>query len=466
MRKLNSALITLVAAVFLLATLLATSSCTSPRNENVSHQVWLPWLGENGSYQVQKIPVESVSGWAPIRGTAVEMRKFVARKTKTTFIAQEIMLEYTHDSDGTLIPLTRFSTEVAAIYANFERFQKLDKELSLPQSDVARRVYVKFIKEVPGGFFDVNNAYYDAEVDAFFIVPYQLKGLPLSVNGAVLAHEHFHSIFARLLWNPLMKSSEALGKKFMRNSEFHPHEFARSQFGGPENQEEPGPPIKTPSASSKLPIEGSDSTLTLDSKKTQYLNRSIFYALNEGLADVWGWMYSGDPCFMKPSFRETFYQQLDESGTQFRPRDVAGERCLTTNPALLRITGRDALAGRYESGEELDRQARKQGYLLGTDLSRLVYLRMDERGELKDPVSRRRWAQRIVDVLPTFLAHLKKVLVEEDGRASVLQWEKMVDTLLFGPGASSVPAEKCERWKSILKTTEPLENFKSHCAGH
>lgn len=425
-----------------LMVLISVISCTSSKERKVSHDIWLPWQNENGQYTIQKIPVNTVDQWTPLRGSAAQVRSHVNRIAKNTYSSQEVMLEYTHDKSGALIPSTQFSAEVASIYAHLERLQKLDMELELPQATKARKVYVNFIEELEYGEILVDNAFYDASIDSFFVVPYRQGKLPLTVNGAVLAHEHFHSIFARLLIFPMAKLAESKGAKFPGLLGLQPHSANFSKFLLKYFQLGEGALVDSGG------IKLDPSSTPFLANKIEFLNRTMFRGLNEGLADVWGWLYSSDPCFMAPSF--------DDIST--------AERCLKVEPRKLQLTTTEALGSKYSSVEGVTAQANKYGYELGSNLAQLIYLRLSERGELANLDAKRKWAKRIVDTLPTFLPHLTKVIVDEQMRSSVLQWEKTVDTLVFGPGSLPVPKEFCPRWNSILSNKAGLEYFRTQCS--
>ncbi len=438
-QKLNVKTPLVFVCILMASTTVTLTSCTRSKDSKMSQEVWLPWPNQPGTYTIQKVQVNTISEWAPLRGTAAQLRSHVNRIDDNFYSSQEVMMEYSHDKSGAIIPLTQFSTEVASIYAHMERFQKLDIELSIPEASIARKVYVKFIEDIGGGEILFNNAFYDATVDSFFVVPYRGARLPLSVNSAVLAHEHFHSIFARLLLIPLLKASKSKDKNIFSINEFSPHieGFAKSVFNVFN--------LKAPNNRTELKMD--ESTASADTGRTQFMNKAILRGLNEGLADVWGWMYSADPCFMAPSFGN----------------DVSDERCLTVEPGLLRMTGAETLGSKYSSWKNKDAQAVKYGYELGTNLARMLFLRMEERGDFANGETKKKWAQRIVNILPTFLPHMIKVYVDEQMLNSVMQWEKSVDTLLFGPGSMPVPKERCHRWALILKGKEPFENFKAQC---
>lgn len=501
----------------LLALGLLVVSCTPVRQQKVHNEVWLPWVQSDGQYRIQKVPVSTVSEWSPLRGSAAQLRSHVHRVSETTISSQEVTLEYTHDKSGAIIPTTRFSTEMAAIYVNLEQMQKWDKELEIPEADTARRVYVKFEEVGSDGKKMVNNAFYDASVDSFFVVPYVSSGLPLSVNGGVLAHEHFHSIFARLLLVPLLKASEdketkegkaGKGKQIfdLKGSTPHSHDVPALVIGA-----FGAPGFLNSLNNSRLKLEDSDSPSTFDpTSRNQFVNKIVLRGLNEGLADFWGWIYSNDPCFMQPSFeRAISAERCLNAEASSAPSTPIGAQGLTsaqitgrTLPAMtskessmkkliapnlpapslarfgsliddkidsrseLRLMTVDDLSKKFSprwDEKDRGRQSSRLGYELGSNLARLIYLRLQERGEIRDLVAQRQWAKRIVEVLPSYMSHMRKVYVDDDARLSVVQWEKLVDTLLFGPGSSAIPEGRCEQWQSIMKSKVTLENLTSKC---
>jgi hypothetical protein len=173
-------------------------------------------------------------------------------------------------------------------------------------------------------------------------------------------------------------------------------------------------------------------------------------ALNEGLADIWGWFYSGDPCFIERSIRHR----------------LATKRCLNLDLDTLNLKTLGGFSSNFKSSwtiEEQNEQARADGYELGTNLARLLYQRILERGELEDTEKLKMWAKRIVEVLPTFLPHFNKVFIDDNMTKSEVQWERLVDTILFGPGSEPIPEGKCDSWLKTMKTDSDLENIKAKC---
>lgn len=427
----------------LFGVLLSLSACTPLDNDPTGSKIWVPWMGVNGKYQFQRVPVSTVTHWSPLRGTAANLRSNAKLTPDGKYlISQEVTFEHSVDQSGTVIPMTRAASEVAAIYAHFERFQKQDQELGLPEANRPRKVFVKYQESVGQGFVLVNNAFYDAISNAFFILPYEREGLPLSVNGSVLAHEHFHSIFARLLFRPLIKQAESKGKKLFDYKELSPH----LQDFGPRVLHKFG--LTNPPTNKELQVEEVVLETEWNEKNRRiFLNRAMFVALNEGLADVWGWFYGQDPCFMIPSYGKSLGQR----------------RCLNVDIGQLQMKGTETLNKNYYPFISKETQSLEQGYDLGSNLARLIHLRMYDQEAMNAPEVRVFWSKRIVETLPTFIPQMVDVLVEDSIGKVVLDWESMVDTLLFGPGSVPVPADHCERWRGILKVNAPMPNFHKHC---
>lgn len=446
------------------------------QNKKVSHEVWLPWPNEVGAFTIQKVSVETLTNWSPLRGTAAKIQSH-GRVSGNTLSSQEVALEYTHDRSGVVIPLTPFSTEVASIYAHFEKLQKIDKELGVPDSEVARKVYVKFLLRDSEDQKMINNAFYVLENDSFFIVPYENKKLPLSVNGPVLAHEHFHSIFARILLRPLLKAGEAKGRKVLSVSEphetssvvqfFHNNDASHFQQNKPisrlesvmlkkvgkENLGKIDYSKQQSKQSSAQPVNKINPTPNSSEKLNQHLNLVLLMALNEGLADVWAWLYGHNPCFIQPSL------DLPVDG---KDPESLSNRCLSNSSKPIVQKDISQLGNRSGEGDELQ-QIRFKGYRLGTNLARLLYQRFEERGELKSPEAIAIWQRHIVQSLPLILTEMMKVFVDSEVGSSLLPWDKILDQILFGAGSPSLPQGNCEKWKKILINSQKFELLQKNC---
>ncbi|MCB0411217.1 MAG: hypothetical protein KDD22_01745, partial [Bdellovibrionales bacterium] len=103
-----------------------------------------------------------------------------------------------------------------------------------------RVVNVEMIMLDDKGEPESNNARYFYEQDIITIAPFKKSGIPMAINGGVIAHEYFHSVFERL---------------FVKSY--------RSQSGGPPQQ-----------------FEG-----------LQFYNEIVLRSWNEGLADFYAYLY-------------------------------------------------------------------------------------------------------------------------------------------------------------------------------
>ena len=100
-----------------------------------------------------------------------------------------------------------------------------------------------------------DNAFYNSAVDTLFFVPYKDTALPIPLNPGVIAHEHFHSYFSYQVLNPLV--SEKV-----------------------------------------IPRLGSSGNYKTQKGTEDLYSLFVLKAINESLADVWGWIYSNDPDFV------------------------------------------------------------------------------------------------------------------------------------------------------------------------
>lgn len=432
-----------------------------PQRNRLSHTIWIPWPNAQGQYSVQKVQVDTVSSWSPLRGSAAKLQSHGTLRGDI-LSSQEVVMEFTQDRSGVMIPLTQFSVEVSSIYANFERLQKKDIELGIPEADVARKVFIRF-RSRNSGLPLANNALYFLDNDSFFIMPYESNKLPISVNGSILAHEHFHSIFARLLLRPLIKEGKLQGKNVLSFlTEPHDTNELVNYVKNGDVSSESTPTLKpNPEETSKVnPFSEEDNTNKLISpsspKQIKHVNMVFIMALNEGLADVWAWLYSHNPCFIAPSL------DLKSDPTKI---DDYENRCLSTKSGVISPFNISTLNYINNDGlEKEEDQMRRKAYHLGTHLARMIYRRMEERGELDNPNAIQFWSKHIVETLPQFLPEMLKVYVTEDKEQSLFSWDQAIDKLLFGPGTPNLPEGACERWTQILLDAKSLEHFSKNCA--
>ena len=117
-----------------------------------------------------------------------------------------------------------------------------------------------------------DNAFYLGTANTFIFVPYTKQGLPVMVNAGVVAHEHFHSLFQGLVLDKVHTPQRLTGL-------FNPHEWAGR--------------LGQINAKGEIEVTARD----------QY-QAVMIRGLNEGLADVWAWIYTNDSVFVGRSLPE------------------------------------------------------------------------------------------------------------------------------------------------------------------
>jgi len=219
----------------------------------------------------------------------------------------------------TWIPMDVKSSSALSVYLAYERLKAFDDK-AIPDFSVSWPRRVAFDLNVRGEGF-VNNAYYQGDNDVTVILPYTDAGAPITFNSAILAHEHFHAHFYQMFGADLMIP---LGKNL-------------------------GAPVGACGISS-------DGLFGLDEKSSsfrQILNFFILRGWNEGLADYYAVLFSGNPDFLESSLSTHGTRKVDVNPSFFPSRgglqallkkDLDGD-----TPVCL------SLMGAYEVGSQVAR---------------------------------------------------------------------------------------------------------------
>jgi hypothetical protein len=297
------------------------------------------------------------------------------------------------NTDGKYIPANDQSQQLVSIYAHMQNLAKLDEEVGAGGVNHWPRDIGVSVRESSGL---VNNALYDGTTDSILIVPYTKSDLPIAVNGGILAHEHFHSLYFKLVMKGFDDTSSTDGQ--IDTGSIHD----RRQFlqtAGIENGDKgdlslkPSPRVEAGAASN-----GGAGRVVNSSEKLikRFYNRYLHRGLNEGLADFWGWVYTGDPDFISPSL-PAYKRQRTLTAPGY---EVVG---LVKADLFRDIVA--TYAG-YSSRESYEDYMRDKAYALGTKYSRLLKLFTDKAAETRgiDSVEmRKKMATWVVAALPVFL---------------------------------------------------------------
>jgi len=246
----------------------------------------IPWPGEDGKYSLQAVPLTGFDQPDTLQGRYVQI--FVNPYARNGQIASHTPIgRFVRSKEGVLVPADYTSLQAAVVHAHFERFHRMNQELGVELNWPVKVGIRSQVKDRWGVIR--NNAIFDGRLDTLLLVPFvSKKGLPIALNAGILAHEHFHMIFQHsVLKRVRFKRKERLevGGKFSEWSSGH---------------EELSSEAKTMAAEEDPSLYAS------------LFNEFNMRALNEGLADFWGWVYTGDPDFIRHSLpSESPYRRLD-----------------------------------------------------------------------------------------------------------------------------------------------------------
>lgn len=225
--------------------------------------------------------------------------------------------QFVFSADKSLIPTDVTSIELFSIYyhleQNFLASQAADSELKLDPLKFALRANIQGRRG--GKMYD--NAFFISGSSSIVVAPYQDGGLPLSINGGVIAHEFFHYVFdraflknlvvvipderlpeaasANFIMNPLNQVGQFLRDYFFSQSLTFSHSHSgaavkpiltefKQTLTEPQIRENSGAILQGLKMSEKEFNEIPDSEI----EYIIYLVRGM----NEGLADFWAWLYT------------------------------------------------------------------------------------------------------------------------------------------------------------------------------
>lgn len=223
-------------------------------------------------------------------------------------------IRYIRDTEGVIVPTDDLSLQLLTVYAHFEKLKSLDDQSGVGENlHWPQTVAVNAQFNSNDGMVE-NNALYSGQYDALLFVPYTQSSLPLMANGGVIGHEHFHAIFQKMLIGPLKS-------KYPENNRPTVHER----------------------------LSGADGIVEDSALRDKY-HAVLMRGINEGLADVWAWVYTGDTVFVGRSLpQEKLRRALDVQVERFSDKaEIFNAVSRGEDPSYL-------LAMSYQHGTQLAR---------------------------------------------------------------------------------------------------------------
>ncbi len=206
-------------------------------------------------------------------------------------------------ANSIFIPMDLLTSQMATIYYHMQKLAGLDQLAGAENINQWPRSIGLETQVVDGSKAGVkrNNAFYNGETDSMMFVPYTKDELPIAMNAGIIAHEHFHSLFYKMV----IQVGISAQKLFRMSASIHGDSTVISEN------------FKT------LQLMKTQKTLSAEDISGLF-NETYLRGLNEGLADYWGWMYTEDPKFMRwslPEYQSDRVLELSEDQIGFYKTD-------------------------------------------------------------------------------------------------------------------------------------------------
>lgn len=323
----------------------------------------------SGETQFQEVELQGLHDKSNLAGDVVdfyyspsdENGELVGNKPRARFI----------EDDGVYIPANQITLQMVTLYYHLQQLKKLEIEVTGSSKSLLKwpRKVALAVNVINAPDLRFDNAFYNPNVDALFFVPYTEEEFPIPLNAGIIAHEHFHSYFAAQVMNPLGKQNNEISEE-------------------------------------------------------DYYRFYIFKIINEGLADVWGWIYSQDPDFVVVSLPKVGSDRNLEKSSLFSTRFSTEQELKHEIMGLMSDTkscaGKDVL--RCMTGK-----AYGHGTLLARGLKSFAKVRMETTGD-SDVATRKIMAGKILSVI----SEMQKSLLADETLSLdkvFILWEKQFDKI-------------------------------------
>ncbi len=240
------------------------------KDNRCGNKVLTLWPSVQGDYSFQEIKLETLSSPYELSGRVAKIY-YESGLGKSGLRGAVAQPRFTRSGD-VCVPMDAQSSLAVNVYAQFEALHRFEEKLgTVGLLSWPRKVGIDIHLRSSDGTTH-NNAHYISAGDSIAVIPYSLGALPLSANQGIIAHEHFHAHFNAAVVIPVNTSLTAAIDDF---------ENLFYQGG-----------------SFKPTIDDVDHA---DISRPRGLNAFVLRAWNEGLADLYGAIYTHNPRFFDES---------------------------------------------------------------------------------------------------------------------------------------------------------------------
>lgn len=251
--------------------------------------VQIPLQESASSYRLQNVDLKGVQNLKEVSGDFA--RFFFSPGLVDSQLTGSSPIAHFAKAGPIFYPLDYVSTQMATIYFHMQSLASLDQSVGAAGINHWPRSIGLETQITEGSGIKNNNAFYDGVTDAMMFVPFTQTDLPISVNAGIIAHEHFHSLFYKIVIKKVLANNK-IGFSVVST---HPDPVLIE--AEPKKMQRPPKMIS-------------------EKSKASLYNEVYIRGLNEGLADFWGWLYTEDPDFMKwslPAFIQSRTLSLDHA---------------------------------------------------------------------------------------------------------------------------------------------------------
>lgn len=418
--------------VLVIFSAILAASCSKPTIKG-STKILVPWPTDHGTYELQAVQVNTLKDSTTISGDAAKI--FMEPKLSDDGLHGDMPLaRFIETNEGVLIPTDFITSQLAGLYAHTEKLWELDRATGVDKLIAYPRKFgikAKVYNDI-GAKLVKNNATYVAQGDSTLIMPYEGnpeapdRQLPIPLNAGVLAHEHFHAIFDTIMGSIIRMPDEYedLADKYLTCESFDNY------------SEEPESDMVSIGKGEKIP-------------KTLLHNLLVMRGINEGLADIWGWVYTGDDNFIIHSLPELVK-------TRTLQTKANSEGFISTEEFLARSS-------------QLEKKHRASiSYQLGTQIARIVrrlgpkLLPSDDiksQGAVLSYQDRIEVAKIILAVLPK----LKKIFEANLNAKTPIETKVLNDVLFSRENLKKYETEDCFEIQKVLSVDEYQQFVGKNC---
>ncbi len=405
------------------ALLLAGCSKQLSKDLGGTVRMQVPLQDNRGDYHLEQVELRQLESLRSMRGDYAEF--FLSPKIQEGSLSGSEFSGRFAKMGDLWVARDVISLTAATIYYHLQKLTDLDVQVGAAGLKRKRQqVALSAMLIDPNGTSSPlkNTALFEATSRALLFVAYTEKQLPIAINSGILAHEYFHALFYPLVLEPLIA-----------NGFLSDEQTKRTELGG----------HKLDQAKKMKAVDANEAKPVLPENTDREVRKRLIHhflwlkAINEGLADVWGWAYTGDPDFIALSLpSEKITRTLSTASV------ISFTESSQQNSKVAMIAG---LPMRDQAG-----WITKFGYEIGTEWARF-FKSYVEKSQLP--------REKVLAKILANLADMKKGLLEIQSNTPTEKYDIKHFLLNFSKIQENQSAEACQLVVDSLKSLAPSTKY-------